>query len=571
MSLRCIAMLIFMMISSLNGFITLRFIDYITKASSEVYDGENIRSDTIVLYTTFFLLGLLLTNIITQYSTTFKIKLDTQVDEYVNAKFKKKLSLIHFEYFESTNIYEKITRVNDKFLAGYNAAIESIVKILEIFFFMTVYIIYLSKINIIFALLVVISIVFSGIMATKMSKTKQKMFIDITKLNQKRDYLNQIPRDKIMHQEYQSGRLFNVLFQKYKEAYLDSQSGYLKIHKYTIFAESKALLLFIVTIIIAYLYISFQIKNNIVAVGSIISLMIIFDNLYAKSEALSYFVSNRVEDMLIINEYYEIMEYLESNSDFENYSSNNSINFKNVSYTYPQSNHKALDGLSIHIKSGEKIAIVGENGSGKTTFANVLLGLLIQFEGEVQIGDKTYTKDNPPPLRRIQSLNQDFTMYQMKIRDNILLGNNEDISNDKLMSILDMVGIGQFIRSLPDQVETHLGQLMDQGIEISKGQEQKIAAARIIVNSDTPIWIFDEPTAYLDPLAEIDMYYFLHQLTNSKTMLFISHRLGFAPMADRIIVFNHGKIAEMGTHEELIKKQGIYTQMYEAQKSWYEN
>ena len=166
---------------------------------------------------------------------------------------------------------------------------------------------------------------------------------------------------------------------------------------------------------------------------------------------------------------------------------------------------------------------------------------------------------------------QDFTMYQTTIRDNILLGNNKNLSDEYIFRILDLVGIGEFVRSLPGQLETNLGQLDDCGVELSKGQEQKIALSRIILNSDAPIWVFDEPTAYLDPLAEIDVYRSLYRISNNKTMLFISHRLGFAPKADRIIVFEHGRIIETGTHEQLYKKQGVYANMYDARKDWYKD
>lgn len=572
MRLDCVTMFVLTMISSLKTFITLLFIDYITNISAEVYDGANVSLRTITFRVAFYLLCLLIINIIIHYGAIFKIKFNTKVDEFVNTKLKNKLCLINYEYYESSNIYEKITRVNERISSGCQVAIESVVKVLEILFYITFYIIFLTKINILFALLVVISIAFSGIMATKMSKVKHKMFVDITNLKQKQEYLNRIPKDKNMHQEYQSNRLYDALFQRYTNAYLEYQDAYLKIHKYTIFAESKALLLFVVTMFLSYLYISFQISNQVVEIGIMASLILIFDTLYEKSEYLSYYISNRVEEILVINEYYEIMEYQESNSNFEICATNTDIIFENVSYIYPQSEYKALYRLSVQIKSGEKIAIVGENGSGKSTFANILLGLLTEFDGKVRIGNRTYTKSVPLPVKMIQSLSQDYTMYQTTIRNNILMGNHKNLSDEQIFEILDMVGIGKFVHSLPDQLETNLGQLEDQSMELSKGQEQKIALARFILNAaEAPIWIFDEPTAYLDPLAEIDVYRFLHQISKNKTMLFISHRLGFAPKADRIIVFNHGRIVEVGTHEELCEKQGIYAKMYVAQKAWYEN
>ena len=568
---RFIGTILFLIVSSLNGLLLLKFIDYITMTVTDLYNGVYIDFLSVISTAILILLLLLLTTIIGQYYPIFKIKSNLYIDEDINEKLKRKLGAIDYEYFESENIYEKINRVNEKVINGYNIAIESIFRIIEIILYVIVDMLYLSKVNVVFSFLVIASIVFSGIMSTKMSKTKHKMFANTTKLNEKRDYLDQLPKDKVSHQEYQSGRLFKEIFSKYKQAYDDARDGYLKIHKYTIFAEARSLLFFIITIFSAYLYLSFRVSNGLESVDVIISLIIIFDNLYGKSESLSYYISNRIQDILVVEEYFEIMSYHETTSNPQLMSHTGDIKFENVTYTYPQSEFKALDNLNISIKSGEKIAIVGENGSGKTTFTNILLGLLTNFEGTVNIGNQKFSVDKPIPLKTAQALSQDFTMYQISLRENIMLGGQEKYSDQSLKEILNTLGIGDFIETLPNGMETSLGQLEDNGRELSKGQEQKIAAARIIANSNTSIWVFDEPTAYLDPLAEIDMYKFLYKLSDKKTMLFISHRLGFAPMADRIIVFSHGKAVEVGTHEELINLNGIYAQMYEAQKSWYES
>ena len=466
-------------------------------------------------------------------------------------------------------IFEKLNRVNEKVVKGYQTVIESIIKVIEILCYIVIYAFYLTKVNVYFAVFVVVSIVFSGIMATRMSSEKNKMFVDVTRLQQKRDYLNQIPREKAMHQEYQTARLRKEISKKYEEAYIDTQKAYLKIHWYTILAESKALLLFVLTILCTYSYLAFQILDGKAAVGSVISFMLIFDTLYKKSEALSYYIARRVEDMLIVREYYEIMDYTEMTEQKKESIEAYSIQAVNISYKYPQSEKMALDGLNLNVRQGEKIAIVGENGSGKSTFTNIVLGLLTQFDGNMIIGGETYSRQNPPPVGLVKALSQDFAMYQLSIKENILLG-KDNVTDHELEGILELAGVEKMVYSLPEKAQTKLGQLDEGGVELSKGQEQRLAAARMIANSDVPIWIFDEPTAFLDPLAEIDMYKFLYSFSNEKTMFFISHRLGFAPMADRIIVFHKGRAEEVGSHEELMQKNGRYAQMYAAQKSWYE-
>lgn len=552
--------------SSLNGYVLLKFIDYITWTAEQVQDGAAVDSLSVMAGAFPYLLLLFVLQLISQYYSIHIIRFNTQVDEYLNARIKRKLGNVRYEYYESSSVYAKLNRVNERVVKGYNAAINSIVKITEILFYMLFYLIYLTKINMAFSAAIVCSVVCCGVAAARMSKSRNKMFADITRLNQKRDYLEGIPKGRISHQEYQSGRLFQPIFQRYRGAYMDAQNGYLRIHKHTVLAELRALLMFALTLFFSYLYLSAQVAKGITAVGAVISLMIIFDNLYKKSEALSYYISNRMEDILIINEYCEIMDYRETQV-WPKESGESYIRFDNVSYRYPQSEKKTLDQLCLEIRRGEKIAVVGENGSGKTTFSNILLGLLAEFDGRVTIGNQVYTRQNPPLAGLAQSLGQDFTMYQTTIRENVLFREEKDTAPQPLSDLFRVVGIDGFIDSLAEKSGTSLGQLEEGGIELSKGQEQKIAAARFLANSKTAIWIFDEPTAYLDPLAEIDMYDFLYKLSAEKTMLFISHRLGFAPRADRIIVLRKGRVAETGTHEELMKSGGIYAGMYEAQRS----
>lgn len=568
-SLYCIGLIIFLILSSFGSLVMVKFIEYITEIATLFYDNSNIQSSEIVMTISVFVIVLLASTLVVQLYEIFKIHFQKQVDEHLSAKLRKKLSRICYEYYETSVIFEKLNRVNEKLVKGYQTVMESIVKVIEILCYIVIYAFYLTKVNVYFAVFVVVSIVFSGIMATRMSSEKNKMFVDVTRLQQKRDYLNQIPREKAMHQEYQTARLRKEISKKYEEAYIDTQKAYLKIHWYTILAESKALLLFVLTILCTYSYLAFQILDGKAAVGSVISFMLIFDTLYKKSEALSYYIARRVEDMLIVREYYEIMDYTEMTEQKKESIEAYSIQAVNISYKYPQSEKMALDGLNLNVRQGEKIAIVGENGSGKSTFTNIVLGLLTQFDGNLIIGGETYSRQNPPPVGLVKALSQDFAMYQLSIKENILLG-KDNVTDHELEGILELAGVEKMVYSLPEKAQTKLGQLDEGGVELSKGQEQRLAAARMIANSDVPIWIFDEPTAFLDPLAEIDMYKFLYSFSNEKTMFFISHRLGFAPMADRIIVFHKGRAEEVGSHEELMQKNGRYAQMYAAQKSWYE-
>lgn len=568
---RCVLLILLLGISAFKSLVLVRFVEYMTKVAEKVYQKEIEPGKEIVKTTVVFLVILLVTTLISQLYELYKIHFQKRVEVYLRSGFLKKLGHIQYEYFETSSIFEKMSRVNEKLVKGYQTVIETLAKVFEILCYIGVYIFFLAQINRYFAVLVVAAILMSGIVATKMSGKKNQMFVDVTRLQQLRDYLKGLPREKSTHQEYQTSRLESEVAKKYAKAYGEARDAYLKIHWYTILAEGKALFLFVLTIIITYSYLAVQIRNGQASIGLVISFMLIFDTLYKKSEALSYYVARRVEDMFIVKEYYEIMEYAEQNKSetlekkgTEGYG----IEVNHLSYKYPQSERQALQDLNLKVCPGERIAIVGENGSGKSTFTNILLGLLTDYGGKLTVGGKEYARENPLPIGLVKALSQDFSMYQISVKENILLG--KEASKEAFDKMAHVAGIEEILEVLPNKEQTKIGQLEEGSVELSGGQAQLIAAARMIANSDVPIWVFDEPTAFLDPLAEIKMYKQLFSFSETKTMFFISHRLGFAPMADRIIVFSGGCVAEMGTHEELLRKDGEYARMYAAQKSWYE-
>ena len=545
-------------VESINSYILVTFVDYIAKITEKLY-GSNPIEIREITYILFYLGILMATKFFAELYPIEEIKFNSIIDIHLQKKIKDKLSSINYEYFESSVVYEKLNRVNEKVVTAYQTVFKSIIKISELLLFMVIYTIYLFKVNVFFAIASVMSIVFSGIVADKMSKNRYEMMSDLTHLNQKRDYLDRIPKDKTMHQEYQSNRLKDAICNRYTESFFQSAKGYLKIH--------KTILMFTLVIFFSYLYLGIKIRDGLYNIGIIISLIIIFDNLFGKSEALSYFISNRIEDVLIIKEYFEIMDLDIERKDDEVKCKicDGTIKFNNVSYRYPQADVDALKNINLNIESGEKIAVVGENGSGKTTFCNILLGLLTNFNGEIYIGRNKFSSSYTIPVGMIKSLNQDFSIYQTSIYDNIYFGSSSRWKDEmKIRKMLNM----DFMHG--DGKDINIGQIKNNGLELSKGQEQKLAILRMLANSQVPIWIFDEPTAYLDPIAEIEIYKFLYKLDSNKTMLFISHRLGFAPMADRIIVFENGMIAENGTHDELLSMDGTYAKMYAAQKKFYE-
>ena len=190
---------------------------------------------------------------------------------------------------------------------------------------------------------------------------------------------------------------------------------------------------------------------------------------------------------------------------------------------------------------------------------SIIMGLLTSYQGNCKIADV-----------ECAAVLQDFIEYELTIRENIELGcGGQELPYERIGEILRQVNLYEYVMGLEQGFDTKLGQL-DNGIELSKGQWQRLAVGRLLANEKADLWILDEPAAYLDPLAEIDVYKLIFSLAGERTVLFTSHRLGFARFADRILVMDSGKIIEAGTHQELMRLNGFYAQMFAIQRKWYQ-
>ncbi len=246
------------------------------------------------------------------------------------------------------------------------------------------------------------------------------------------------------------------------------------------------------------------------------------------------------------------------------------IIFDRVSFTYPNSPEETLHDLSINIKQGEKVAIVGENGSGKSTFVNLLCGIYQPTTGNITIGSLDLGENLRAVRRAISVVFQGFGRYETTIRENITIADGtKKASDEELWTYAKNTGAYDFIKEQPQQFDEEIGTFSKTGNNLSGGQWQKIAMTRAVYRDQARVLILDEPTAALDPVAEAELYRQFSTLTGTKTTIFISHRLGITNVVERILVFDNGRIVEDGSHSELIKKNGKYAEMFHAQAQWY--
>jgi ATP-binding cassette subfamily B protein len=241
-----------------------------------------------------------------------------------------------------------------------------------------------------------------------------------------------------------------------------------------------------------------------------------------------------------------------------------------VSFTYPSRTKASLLDASLVLRRGEVVALVGENGSGKTTFAKVLAGLYAPSSGRVTWDDVDIATLDPGAVRRrVAVIFQDFVRYLLAAEDNIALGDHERYGDaEAVQRAAQAAGIHDTLAGLPRGYETILGPAYYGGSDLSGGQWQRIALARLFFR-DAPLVILDEPTASLDPRAEAELYESMRTLFAGRGVLLISHRFGSVRTADRIYVLRDGRIHEEGTHQQLIAAGGYYAELFEMQAGLY--
>ena len=248
----------------------------------------------------------------------------------------------------------------------------------------------------------------------------------------------------------------------------------------------------------------------------------------------------------------------------------NAIELRNVSFRYPGKEAWALRGVTLRVEPGEKVALVGENGAGKSTLVKLLMRLYDPTEGEILFGGVDLRDMDPIELRaRIGAVSQDFVRYQLSVAENIGLGDVARLEDRaRIESAAELGGALPLVDGLPKRFDTMLGGWFERGQELSAGQWQKLAVARAFMR-DADVLILDEPTASIDAEAEHELFTRFQSLAADRIAIVISHRFSTVRIADRIVVLKEGAIEEIGSHEDLVRRNGRYAHLFNLQAKGY--
>lgn len=293
------------------------------------------------------------------------------------------------------------------------------------------------------------------------------------------------------------------------------------------------------------------------------------DNLSGLCISLNYislqndYLSNYVNFLRLENEKYDGTLPIEKRLDHDY-----ELEFRNVSFHYPNNDELVLKNITTKIRVGRKLAIVGKNGSGKSTFIKLLCRLYDPTEGEILLNGIDIKKYDYDEYRQIFSVVfQDFQLFSFPVAQNVAAGLEYD--EEKVWRALAQAGMAERVKNMEKGLDTVIYKQEDEGVEISGGEAQKLAIARALYK-DAPVVILDEPTAALDPVSELEVYERFDEMVEEKTAIYISHRMSSCRFCENIVVFEDGNIAQIGSHDTLVSQNGLYRELWNAQAQYYQ-
>lgn len=506
-------------------------------------------------------------------------------------KITAKALELEFEKFEKTETMDAIRRTNVSSMGSGNVGdqlivihtlITSLLSVLyALFFLLRLFLLSDSSRNNFFtsSFSMLALLLLCGVQLALSSRINRRSTQKKIELNQGNDHSNSVANYlvNVMLEERRAddiriGHLDHFLDVQFGKAMEHFLPMYLDFARFSAITDGKNALLSLLSNFAAYLVIGARALYGVLPIGDVL--------LYAGS--VTHAMSDLQTFLATGSEFDYINSYLSTYEDFiaqpsmaydgtlpieKRDDGQYEFAFHDVSFSYPGTNIPVLEHVTLSFAVGEKTALVGRNGAGKTTLIKLLCRLYEPTSGYITLNGIDIRKYSYKEYTQAFSVVfQDFHLFSLPLDENIAAGT--EIDEAALQSSLAKVGLTDRVQQLPQGVRTRLYNNNGSGVDLSGGEAQRTAIARALYK-DAPFVILDEPTAALDPIAEAEIYEQFSQMTAGKTAVYISHRMSSCKFCDRIIVLDHGRIAEDGTHDTLLANHGIYANLYETQAQYY--
>ncbi len=523
-------------------------------------------------YTGYLFVSESISNWLSLHAFTLRTKLSADWGLFLH----ERLMDADFENLENPEFLDMKEKAN-KFLygdwQGFSYIFDSALNVMGQFITLIGIISIIATLNFGMVILFIGLVLLSSYVEAWAKKRDMELSLESVKVERGWDYYGQLMEDFQYGKEIRINHLEEWLLHKEK-AYADTAVEYYrKRNSFHIKSGFITSALTFVQQIIAYVYVAISVVTKSLTVGDF-TLYIGTITTFAEAmrRVMRGFVEIRAYGMYYeaVESYMNIPRRMRDNKREPLQDIEHEICFENVSFCYQGQEEFALKNINLTICPGEKISIVGENGAGKTTLIKLLTRLYDPTEGRILIdGMDIRDIDYEEYMDLFSAVFQDYKLFSMSLYDNVKLAGQENRS--MIETLLCKVGLSSRLQTLKDGVDTFIYKIFDEsGFEPSGGEGQKIALARALYKN-APIVILDEPTAALDPRAEFELYQQFNELVDSKTALYISHRLSSARFCDKILVLKNGEIIESGTHDELIVlKNGVYRELYRMQAQFYQ-
>lgn len=528
---------------------------------------------TYFTYLLLFFGVYLIVNVISAYATRQRLVATKVVLKNVNNKIFKKATELDVSCYENPEFYDKYQRATLVLSSSYydlicwdvSIAVGGIVTLICVITTVTVinpmYLLFLLPVTLVFAIELL------------KSKAVYKRDLEMTKNNRIKAYIQRTMFLKEFSKDMRTSNIFVVLTKRFKAA-IDSNILILKNYGVKLFLYSMLSSLFsdFIPIIGTYAFAGYQfIFTQALTISGFSVVLASINSVRDSTLSIAQGFDEMTQLALFFQNLRDFFDYepkiTDGGKDAEEFQS---IEFKNVSFTYPDTSKEILKNISFKINKGETIAIVGVNGAGKSTLVKLLLRFYDANEGEILYNGINVKEYNVQSLRNaFATVFQDYKNFAMSVNENIMCHECSDDEKKIAEKALKQSGVWEKIQSLPKGADTVLTREFEiDGAGLSGGENQKVSAARLFAR-DFQIAILDEPSSALDPIAEYKMYENLIDVTKDKTVIYISHRLSSAVLSDRIYVLGNGTILESGSHAELMAQGGEYSKMFTLQASSY--